>query len=623
MSEERGPRGVEWLLLLVLAAIAGFSLLATGAVRPIDFVWVEYLTAAALGVSLIRLWTHPQPTFHLSPVLWFVIAFTLYCGVQASRADIPYAAEDEFFRVISYAVFFILFVLHVFRPQYLQTFLGIIAVLAVGSCLYAVYQYFSNSDRVWNFIRPATYTRRGSGTFINPNSFAGYMAVLLPVALSFIIAGRMKITARMIIAYAAFMFLAGLLVAASRGALVGAAVGIVVLSITLVRQSAFRIPAIVMIGVLIFGGFAFAARDSLAQKRVADTQNVQLEKDTRILLWQSAYDMWQDHRLTGVGPGLYDDVYPQYRPTLLQKRQPLYVHNEYLHTLADYGLIGAVLVLLTFGAAEIAFRYSLKRFRRDGENLDNARSNRLALIIGASSGISAALAHAFFDYNFHMPAYAELVIFLLALLAIFWRTDNQRWWWRPRLAGKLTLTVLCLAIAAGFVWHGYKRGKEQALWQRWERADINKPIFLELLSAAQTADPRNARSYYEIGEYHRMGSWTARGDYQAEGRKAMEWYAKAATLNPHDSYIPLRQGMTLAWIEDFKGMKRHLDLAEKLNPNDYYTLSLIGWCYMQQRDYPTALKYLERSHQLHGYDNSVVETYLQLVRDRVKEMQKK
>jgi len=606
-------------LLAVMVSIAGFSLLATGAVRSVDFVFVEYLTAVALVLAIVRLWIHRQPAFHLSPVLWTVLAFTGYCFFRSTQADIPYVAEDEWMRVWVYAAFFGMLTFHLFRPQYLQTFLAIVAVLAVGSCLYAAYQYFTGSDRVWHFIRPATYARRGSGTFINPNNFAGYMAVLLPVAMSFIIVGRMKITARMLVTYAALMFIVGLVVAASRGALFAAAVGMAMLAVVLLRQPAFRLPAVVMVGVLVLGAIGFAGRDSLAQKRVQDTSMVQLEKDTRIMLWQSASEMWRDHLLLGIGPGQYDDVFPQYRPALLQRRQPLYAHNEYLNTLADYGVVGALLVLLAIVAAELGFRYSWLKFRRDGDSIDSVRSNRHALVIGASCGVTVALAHAMFDYNFHMPAYALLVVFLLALLAIFWRTDNARWWWRPKLAGKLVLTLICLVSAAGFVWHGHKRYTEQRLLERFERANINKPQYLELLHAALAVEPKNSRTLYEIGEYYRAGSWAANDNFKDEGHRAMEWFAKAAALNPHDSYIPLRQAMTLTWIGEPKETKHYLDLAEKLNPKDYYTLAQIGWCYFQQGNYQEALRYLETSFKFLGYDNSVAEVYLPITRARLKE----
>lgn len=619
MSEERGPRLVEWLLLAVMVTVAGLSLLATGAVRPVDFTYVEYLMAGALALSVVRLWIHRQPAFHLSPMLWTVLAFTGYCYFRSTQADIPYVAEDEWMRVWIYAVFFGILTFHLFRPQYLQTFLAVVAVLAVGSCLYAAYQYFTGSDRVWHFIRPATYTRRGSGTFINPNNFAGYMAVLLPIAASFIIVGRMKVTARMLVTYAALMFIVGLVVAASRGALFAAAVGMAMLAIVLLRQPAFRLPAIVMVSIMVLGGIVFAGRDSLAQKRVQDTSMAQLEKDTRIMLWQSASEMWHDHLVLGVGPGEYDDVFPQYRPVLLQKRQPLYAHNEYLNTLVDYGAVGALLVLLAIVAAEFSFRYSWLKFRRDGDSFDSARSNRLALVIGAACGVTVALAHAMFDYNFHMPAYALLVVFLLALLAIFWRTDNARWWWRPKMAGKLMLTLICVVSAAGFVWHGHKRYTEQRLLERFQRANINKQEYLELLQAALAVEPNNSRTFYDIGEYYRAGSWAGDNNYKDEGHRAMEWFAKAAVLNPHDSYIPLRQAMTLTWIGEPKETKSYLELAEKLNPKDYYTLAQIGWCYFQQADYPAALRYLEKSFQLRGYDNSVAEVYLPLTRDRLKE----
>jgi len=623
MSEERGPRGIEWTLLAVMAALSAFAMLATGGIRGVDFAIIERLMVAALGLSVVRLWLHEKPVFHLSPVLWAVLAFAGYVSLRFTTADIHYLAEDEWTRVMLYAAFFLLLTFHVFRTQHSQVLLIVLATVAVGSSLYAAYQYFSSSDMVWHFHRPSTYARRGSGTFINPNNFAGYVAVLLPMMVAVIMAARVSVTTRFLAGYAALMFVVGLAVSASRGGLLAAGAGMLALIFMLVRQRPFRLPALIMLAVLLLGSFMVISQVTLAQKRIEDLQTVVAGQDARALLWQSAEEMWRDHLWLGVGPGHYDAVFPQYRPDILQQRKPYFAHNEYLNTLADYGLAGALLVLAAVGAAECAFRYGWKGLCRDANNLDGARSNRLALLLGASSGITAALVHAFFDYNFHIPAYALLVVFFLGLMAVAWRADNSRWWWRPRVGVKVSLTILSVALATWFGLHATKRTKEAKLLSQSQKVGFDSPEYLPLLEQAFETEPQNALTAYDIGEHYRSLSLEAKEGYEKTGRTALQWFTRAAKLDPHDSYIPLRQGMTLIWLGENATAKPFLAEADRLNPKDYYTLALIGWCYYEMAEYQTAVRYFEKSWAFRNYANDVAETYLPRARARLQEEQTK
>lgn len=609
---------MEWTLLCVLAAMAAISVLATGAIRPEDFAILEWLMVAALGLSVVRLWVHEKPVFHLSPVLWTVLGFTAYATFRFATADSHFFAEEEWTRILLYAAFFMALTFHVFRPQHSQALIVTLGVVASASSLYAAYQYFAGSNEVWHFVRPENYSRRGSGTFINPNNFAGYMALLLPMLVAWLIAGRINAALRFVAGYAALVLGVGLVVSASRGGLLAATGGLLALVFMLVRQKAFRLPALIMLTVLVLGGLVAIGQTKLTQWRIAQTQRTELDRDARFLMWQSAEEMWRDHVWLGVGPGHYDAVFPQYRPDLLQRIKPYFAHNDYLNTLADYGLIGALLILGVILAAEFGFRHGWRHLRREADDMQGARSNRLALLLGASAGVTAALIHALFDYNFHIPAYALLFVFYLAVMATAWRTDNDRWWWRPLAGGKTVLTCLCVAAAVWFGLHAQKRIKETILLTELRQTKYSAPEYPALLLAVVQCDPQNPQSAYELAEYHRACSWEQNRDFKEQGRQALEWYAKAAQLNPHAPLVPLRQAMTLTWIGEGAAAEPYLKEAERLAPNDYYTLGNIGWCYFQQDKYAEALKYLELSHQRLGYENPVAETYLPLARTLAK-----
>src|SRR5258708_32661618 len=80
---------------------------------------------------------------------------------------------------------------------------------------YAIYQFLANSNRVWHLTKP--YPHRGTGTYINPNHLGGLLEALLPLALGYTVAGRLKPLTKVLIGYAGLTILAGILVTVSRG----------------------------------------------------------------------------------------------------------------------------------------------------------------------------------------------------------------------------------------------------------------------------------------------------------------------------------------------------------------------------------------------------------------------
>jgi O-antigen ligase len=65
----------------------------------------------------------------------------------------------------------------------------------------------------------------------------------------------------------------------------------------------------------------------------------------RYRLWQDALRMWQDHRIFGVGIGMFAQLIKYYDPYVTQFYAALGAHNTYLMVLAETGLIGFCLFM--------------------------------------------------------------------------------------------------------------------------------------------------------------------------------------------------------------------------------------------------------------------------------------
>jgi O-antigen ligase len=69
----------------------------------------------------------------------------------------------------------------------------------------------------------------------------------------------------------------------------------------------------------------------------------------RTILWSVAWRIFKDHPWTGVGPGNYRTVFPQYFQGMIEKEAVWgSAHNLYLHQLAERGVMGLIALLALF-----------------------------------------------------------------------------------------------------------------------------------------------------------------------------------------------------------------------------------------------------------------------------------
>ena len=609
-------RGIVGLVLAILL----YTPLATGAIRPQDFLIVQWLTIAVMVLWLIRFWINPQHRLLWPSVCWAVVAFMAYAVGRYFAADIEYTARQEVIKVIIYGSLF-LAVLHNLHRLDMFQLLGLILIgVATAISIYGVIQFLTKSETVWHFIKPSNYFRRGSGTFINPNHFAGYLEMLLPLALAYTLTGRFGHVSRVLLAYASVVIFAGLMVSVSRGAWIATTATLLCLCVWLVRLRDYRWRMLSI--VIVFAAMAtlFVLKAEFSSERKTPISEVMSEGNIRVVLWQSAIQIWQDNFWIGAGPGHFDYRFRQYRPLgkypdRVQIR-PDRAHNDYLNTLADLGLIGALLV----AAAWLLFCWDVirgwKYVQREQNDLAR-RSSPSSFVIGASLGLLAILAHSFTDYNMHMPANAILVVTLMALVAGHFRFTTERYWHTVKTPLRVSITLILLAIIG---WLGIEtwKGSRERLWLG--RAE-NQPYYsVERIAALEKAfaiEPDNFDTAYEIGESSRMHSWDGGEGYQELARTAMAWFQRAMKLNPYDPYPRLRYGMCLHWIGKHEAAEAYFQKALELDPNGYYTRALVGWHYYQADDYVRAKEWFEKSLGAFWTDNPIARSYLELLKEKL------
>jgi O-Antigen ligase len=280
-----------------------------------------------------------------------------------------------------------------------------------------------NNFMLISFLQRVDYGRRASGFYVCPNHLAGALEVVGIFGVSLVCWSRFPTWSKLLIAYATGVAYVGVLLTGSRGGYASATASLLVfavLSLIVLRRVGSRLfligAAIAAAAALLIAGsalFLIKKSDYLSDR----TSNALSTAPVRLDLWHAAIEEWKTSPIIGTGSGTYLYYGRMFRTDRVQQ-DPVDAHNDYLHLLAEYGIVAGVL-LLFFLIAHI--QNGWKNYRRLGPKrvaLSNQLlSTSLALNLGALGAIAAYLVHSFVDFNLHIPANVLLLAFVFGILA--------------------------------------------------------------------------------------------------------------------------------------------------------------------------------------------------------------
>ena len=429
------------------------------------------------------------------------------------------------------------------------------------------------------------------------------------------------------------MIAAGIVVSLSRGGWISSVIALLVFFGVLSWYRKYRLVSAVALGVFVAGA-AFVYHGSYAVRTRTEEipdERTKVTKDMRSALWVPAIRMWEDHPWWGVGPAHYDARFRGYRPDRVQL-SPIRAHNDYLNTLADWGLAGTVLVVSAWALLAVGVARTWPYLRLSSGDLaaksgrGRSGSTRFAFVLGASAGLLAILAHSVVDFNMHIPANAILAVTLMALLSVCVRFATSRHWVE---LGRWSKCLASLVLAGGVVYLAPQSWRTASEFV-WLNAAEHKAKFsqrqLDALNQAFAIDPMNSETAYAIGETLRWRSQEGnqsfgdpyQDDYRRLAERSLEWFQRAMKLNPWDSRPCAGAGWCLDWLGRQAESPGYFGRAEQLDPNNYYTLNNIGLHYIQLGDFAASRPWFERSLRLE-LDNAIAWNYLQIANSRLLE----
>ena len=259
-----------------------------------------------------------------------------------------------------------LLVLVLFGAQYLRTrrqVWTLIIFIIIAALTQALFGYaqaiFSLGPQ--SFVR--SFALRVYGTFDQPNPYAGYLNMALPVPLALLLLGRDWLTR--VAAGIASAFIGGaMLLTQSRGgqiALLAALVFIVLAGMPRVRAwmrlvlvGIFLLIAGLLSGVIPLYLFGEVERFlGLVHINLMEPNTQDFSTAERLAHWIAGINMYLTHPILGVGIGNYPDVYRHYHISTFVNSLG-HAHDYYINIAAETGTIGLVIYLFFLIALFVA-----------------------------------------------------------------------------------------------------------------------------------------------------------------------------------------------------------------------------------------------------------------------------
>jgi putative inorganic carbon (HCO3(-)) transporter len=372
--------------LIALIPLIPFSSLVSLEIGGVSVGGMEVLLLLILIAWLLRMASRrqiviPHPRLCLPWLLWLGVILVSWLAALSLGA-----ALTESLKWLEMLALY-LFMVAVLERRHLPWLIGAVLLAGIAQALLGLYQFLFRVGPE-GFLLFGGRFLRAYGTFRQPNPYAGYLGLILPIAFSLILWGlgawrtyhhpqsakRRTQTAvnlprhyplliTLVSVVAMGLMLAALFASQSRGAWIGFAAALV--AVSLVRGGWTTVLLALVVAVLAtmaaLGAFQTLSpvvierfSDALTALSIPDIATAEVTDANfaaieRLAHWQAALDMWRDHLWLGVGFGNYAVVYPAY--AIGRWLDPLgHAHNYYLNVAAETGLTG----LLAYGLFWIA-----------------------------------------------------------------------------------------------------------------------------------------------------------------------------------------------------------------------------------------------------------------------------
>jgi len=272
--------------------------------------------------------------------------------------------------------------------------------------IFGILQHLTFNGKLYWF-REIHYGGIPFGPYVNRNHFAGFVELLLPLALVPLLLGRVRRERWPVVTLFAVVPIGALFLSVSRGGIVSFGVELAVLALVMIQRRTmgkqlFAGAAVLLLALLM----VFWLGVGQLLQRFSSFQSLEVTAGKRASMRRDTGQIFLHNPVSGTGLGTLQIVYPQYE-SLYDGKIVNHTHNDYLEALAETGILGGLCCAWFLG---VLLSESLKRLRQLHDSFAGA------LQLSGLVACAGFLVHGLVDFNLHIPSNAFL-FFLMAHLA--------------------------------------------------------------------------------------------------------------------------------------------------------------------------------------------------------------
>lgn len=359
-------------LLLSLTAVVALGHMVFGGSR--EHVSPVHLWFLALIAVVLTGFFFAEDTTPVARVArtWVVFGIAAIYLSQRSQADI-----ERFLTVLTFA----------------GAYIGVAAILSAG------HEQAADAGTI--------VAGRAEIGFGDPNVLGTFLALCFPVAATLAVYSGNG-ARRLLASVAAPVILIGMFGTLSRGAILGAAVALLILMTWKdLRRVLFAVLALILVAVAFnYNAIANSPQVTVVATRLNTVRVGTLRhRDPRLEIWKKTPAMIAANFWLGVGEGNFAVVSPRYGVPTVGGRAYLHAHDDFLTIAAELGIVGLAIfvgwLVSIFNAARDALRTQHRRW---------------PLAIGVTASLGGVFAAGLVDYTFSNPVMTATVLLLTGAL---------------------------------------------------------------------------------------------------------------------------------------------------------------------------------------------------------------
>jgi O-antigen ligase len=446
-----------------------------------------------------------------------------------------HATRNELLKVFAYAAVFFLIINNIKTRDQIKRLVLAIVITGTIVAFLGILQMLSGTNKIYWFWLSKYKIGNYFGPYVNPNHFAGYMGMVIPLSIIFLIV---------------IMGLS-LIFSLSRGGILCFLFSMVffftILGIKKSQRKKRKIGAVIL--GLIFAMLIWIGIDPVL-KELSTLADIRFASNSRTIISKDTLNIARDFPFFGVGLGNFQHIYSKY--TTLKTWGYTHAHNDYMEMLADTGWPGAILF---FGGILFLLMKTLMLWNRRRDPFVTG------ITIGGVTGAVFILLQNMVTFNFHIPANAMLFFIILGITTVVVHPSipvrNISFHPGMKLAVYPLMCILLAGLAVTVV-SAYQGEKYFKLYKRSTGQMIPQNLIKSI-----DCDPSDAAYHCELGRYYskamskcwKEGKWEyVKGKWVFEpgkdafgnGLMALDSFSQTVILQPTNAWYHFNLG----WIID-------------------------------------------------------------------------